>query len=329
MNTTNEATRPAGTILFNTGFEGTTHLSAATGPYFHGHPEQYEDFRGNDPTVPAPNDWAWIAADPVLGTLRIYHEGGDESQRFARVVPDEADPTNRVLRFWIGEPNVAAREPAVLHPKSRVQAELYGNTGLRELYQSVRMRFHPDFALLKQYPHSFSWLTLAEFWNKPFWSEVSADAPMPFPFRISLGVKKLAAGPVNALYFGVESQIMASPPPDFQVAGIWHETNTDFAVPVGSWMTLDTYYREGDRDTGRFFCAVTPDSGPRRVLFDIHDWTYHPQNPAPDGLTHYNPIKLYTSAGIVEFLRHQGAALQVDWDDFALWSGRTPKEEGA
>jgi hypothetical protein len=321
---TNANTDTVGELLFNTSFAGTTRLAPPAGPYFHGSRDQYEDFRGVDPTVPAPNDWDQIAAHPILGTLRIYHEGGDETQRYARIVPDEVDPTNHVLRFWIGEPNVVIQEPSGPQPKSRVQAELYGNSDLREFYQSVRVRFHPDLALLKQFPDPFAWFTLAEFWNKPFWSEVSEDAPIPYPFRMSLGVWKLASGPVDALYFGAEAQVMVSASPHFRVKKVWDEANTDFPIPFGCWLTVETYYREGDRETGRFFCAVTPEDGPRTVLFDIHNWTHHPENPAPEGLTHYNPLKVYTSAQIVEFLRERCAAVQVDWDDFALWRGRPP-----
>ena len=69
------------------------------------------------------------------------------------------------------------------------------------------------------------------------------------------------------------------------------------------------------------------ENGPRTVLFDVHDWTHHPDNPAPQGLTHYNPMKVYTSAEIAEFLHAQGAAVQVDWDDFAQWQGRTPEDD--
>ncbi len=313
-------------LLFNTGFEGTTRLAPPAGPYFHGSPDQYEDICGIDTNVPAPNDWDQIAAHPVLGTLRIYYEGGDNTQRHAQIVPDEAQPENHVLRFWIGEPNVIIQELSGPHPKARIQTELYGNTGLRELYQSVRVRLHPDLALLKEYPDPFSWFTLAEFWNKPFWSEVSDDAPIPYPFRMSLSLRKSIPGPVDALYFAIESQMMVATPPHFKVEQVWDHVNTNLAVPFGSWITIESYYREGNSETGRFFCAVTPENGPRVVLFDIHDWTHHPHNPLPDGLTHYNPIKVYTSAQIVEFLRAQGAALQLDWDDFALWQGRTPED---
>ena len=311
-------------ILFNTGFEGSTRLEASIGPYFHGAPDQYEDFFGIDPTVPAPNNWEQIKKHPVLGSLRLYHEGGDESQRYAKIVPDEAASGNHVLRFWIGEPNVLIQGPEGVQPKARIQAELYYNEGLRDIYQSVRVRFHPTIALLKDFPDAFNWFTLAEFWNKPFWSENDDLSDVPYPFRMSLGLRKQTSGHANALYFAVEAQVMRSDLPSFKVEQIWEEVNTDFAVPFGSWMTIESYYREGDPETGRYYVAVTPENGPRVVLFDIHDWTYHPKNPSPDGLTHYNPIKMYTSAEVVEYLRNRSDGLQVDWDDLAFWTGRHP-----
>jgi hypothetical protein len=48
-------------------------------------------------------------------------------------------------------------------------------------------------------------------------------------------------------------------------------------------------------------------------------------DPAPDGLTGYNPLKLYTSADIATYLGSQGKMLHLYWDDFALWRGRTPE----
>jgi hypothetical protein len=72
--------------------------------------------------------------------------------------------------------------------------------------------------------------------------------------------------------------------------------------------------------------AVTPDGGSRQVIFDVHDHTYHPANPAPAGLTHYNPMKMYTSSQLVQFMKQHGHVMQLDWDEFSLWKGRIPPE---
>ncbi len=64
--------------------------------------------------------------------------------------------------------------------------------------------------------------------------------------------------------------------------------------------------------------AATVEGGKRTVIFDIRDYTQHPEDPNPDGLSKFNPIKLYTSSELPEHVRSQGGALQVLWDDLQL-----------
>jgi hypothetical protein len=305
---------PAGTLLFNSGFEPGSELVLSR-KKADGTPSQIVEFRGIDRSVPAPNDWDKIAADPQLGTFRIYYEGGDESQRWARILPDEKNPANHVLRFHLAAPNARVLKHGQPIVKSRIQADLYGNADLHEFYQSVRVRFSSGFELLRDFPGTFGWLTLAEYWNHAGWTKD------PFPFRITLGLRKANAGPGQPLYFsvGAERQTGAD-----DYAPIWHETNRAFPVPTGRWLTLETYYREGNAQTGRYYLAVTPEGGSRSVIFDLHTITHHPDNPAPAGLKNYNPIKLYTSAELVNFVRARGAALEADWDDYHLWRDRRP-----
>ena len=83
---------------------------------------------------------------------------------------------------------------------------------------------------------------------------------------------------------------------------VWDITNTDFVVPVQKWMTLRVYFAEGDECTGRFVLSIQPDGEAETVVHDIRDFTHHPDNPNPDGLTDFNPIKLYTDEEIVEYI---------------------------
>ena len=38
-------------------------------------------------------------------------------------------------------------------------------------------------------------------------------------------------------------------------------------------------------------------------------------------MTHWNPLKLYTSAGTVELIRNKGGVAQIYWDDLEIWDG--------
>jgi hypothetical protein len=306
-------------LLFYSGFGGTTRLIPSVGPYFHGPKDQYEDIVGVDHTIPSPTPWEEISSNPNLGSLRIYYEEGNPRQRSAQIVPDEDNPDKKILRFQLAEPNVTINWPTGPEHKARVQAELYGNTDLREFYQTVRLRLGSDMQTLEQFPTPFHWLTIFEFWNQPFWIG-------DYPFRISIGIHKPTKETGQGLFFAVEAQKMIEMQ-KFEV--LWNESQHGFRVPYNKWMTLELYYREGDSKSGRLYMAVTPDDGERQVIFDVHDCTYHPENPSPAGLTHYNPMKMYTSSQLVQFLRQRGQVMQLDWDEFSLWKGRTPPEHAA
>jgi len=48
------------------------------------------------------------------------------------------------------------------------------------------------------------------------------------------------------------------------------------------------------------------------------------QDTKPDGVTDFNPIKLYTSKPLIDYMRGQGKTLQIYWDDFKLWKNKQP-----
>ena len=64
---------------------------------------------------------------------------------------------------------------------------------------------------------------------------------------------------------------------------------------------------------------MTPDGGGRILLFDVTDWTCNPAASGPDGLTDFNPLKLYTSEETVDYVRSQGGELHVLWDDLRVF----------
>ncbi len=282
-------------------------LVPAAGPYFHGPAEQYLDMPGTEFPNNAPD------ATPHLGQFRVYFEGGTESQRTATITSDADKPDEKFLRFRITEPNSVIEWPTGPQRKSRIQTEVYGNRGLTEVYETVRLRFHPGMAALRECPQPFHWFTLFEIWNQSFWTDE------PFPFRISIGIAK-PTGETGDLYFHADANVPAG---NNTFDKIWVETST-LPVPFGEWMTLELYYREGNAETGRCWFAVTQDGGRRTVLFDVHDYTHHPENAEPSGMKQFNPIKCYTSDWVVDFLKSRGQAAELDWDDLELWTNRQP-----
>lgn len=292
----------------------TAQIVPSVGPYFHGPKIQYDDVLSTGPTSTALGEPT--PQFPRVGPLRIYYEGGDESQRFAKIVPDESNPANKILRFSIAEPNAVVQWDTGPQYKSRVQGELYGNVELRDFFQKVRLRIPASLAVLRDYPDKITWFTLQEFWNHAGWTE----EPHMFRFGFHLAKPDPAVG--TDLYFGTGSQHQVDAK---TYVDQWKEHNHHVPFPFGQWITLELYFREGDEKTGRFWAAVTPDGGTRTVLFDVHNITHHPKNSAPTGLKQFSPIKLYTSDTLVNWLKSKGHALVVDWDELELWTGRTPE----
>lgn len=310
-----------GRLLFNSGFEPDSKVV----PVRPGSSD--DDIVGVDHSVAPPNDWvADLDKSGKLGNFNLQYEGGDTTQRFARIIAEPGNPGNRVLHFWASQPNVSR------YGKTRIQANIYaseapGQTvpGIRELYQSVRMYLPADMEEVKTYPDKISWLTIMEVWNNITWR-----LDVPYGFRITVGMGKPDSA-ARELYFMVDAEdclldgtINPQGEPRQKYVTIWKEMNQQMPIPVGKWLTLEYYIKEGNAGTGRFYMAVTPEGGEKRVIFDIHNFTHGTGDPAPDGIKHWNPMKLYTSKALTEHMMAQGKALQIYWDDFSIWEGRRP-----
>jgi hypothetical protein len=92
-------------------------------------------------------------------------------------------------------------------------------------------------------------------------------------------------------------------------------------VAIGEWLNVEVGYKQGDEDSGRFYLAVGRASDESMTtLFDVTNWTYHPQAPEPIPLTRWNPLKLYTSGEVIDHIRASGGVAQIYWDDLELWN---------
>ena len=150
------------------------------------------------------------------------------------------------------------------------------------------------------------WLTIAEFWNNEWWS-----AGEEHGFRMSMGIGK-DAGTVEHLFITLGSE-------NAGFKEVWNATNPTVKVPICKWFTLEYYIKEGNADNGRFYLAITPDGEEKQVICDVHNFTHNTSDTNPDGITAYNPIKLYTSKELVSFMKSKGKTLQIYWDDLKLW----------
>ncbi|MFP5041112.1 hypothetical protein [Parasediminibacterium sp. JCM 36343] len=309
--TTPTSTFPSN-LIFNTGFEAGTYMVSTS--------SQTAEFRGTDASVPAPNNWVSdFVNNPSIGLFRIYYEQGDSSQRLCSIVADPVNPSNKVMNYKINVPNIDLPlkdqytvNGILFNKKARIQADLYGNIGLKEVYQSIRLFIPTDFNKLvnSPYPGNGDWITLFEFWNNASFVTPNYD------FRFGITLSKVSSAVGSPFYFKTEGQTYDTAT---GYKTVWTKQNTAFLAPIGKWMTIDYYIKEGNKGTGRFYFAVTPDGGSKTVVYDLNEATCHPDDPNPDGLTEFNPIKLYGSNNIVNQMNARGGKFQVYWDDFKIW----------
>ena len=304
-------------LLLVSGFEDDVSIIADTAD------EQRSYLRGSDDNYASKNDWlADIDNSPLnyVGIFRIWYEAGGPSQRHAQIVDDPTDPQNQVLAFEIEQGHIDV-DGDTNNTKGRVQSALADSGQLSEIYTKVRFYLHPDLQALTSLPEAITWFTLQEYWN---------NLPdRPNPFRISLNLQKLAGENQN-LYLGVHGQTREEDDSgnlrwvDQWTADSSTGSSSSFTVPTGQWLTLETYYKEGDESTGRFIVTVTDQNNVQHTIADISDATYHNINDiAPDGVSHFNPMKLYTSGDLIRQMTEDNKRVAVYWDDFELWVNGT------
>ena len=52
--------------------------------------------------------------------------------------------------------------------------------------------------------------------------------------------------------------------------------------------------------------------------------THNTEDPAPDGIGHFNPIKLYTSKELINYMGSQNKTMEIYWDDLKIWKDKRP-----
>ena len=287
-------------LVFNSGFESGSVGTPA---------EAHEKITGIDKSFTSHNDWKKSFSEhPSFGNFKIWYEEKDATKSYAQIIDDPFNPDNKVLHFWLNEPHI---NYDVIKKKGRIQASIVNNRNLRSFYMKQKLFLTEDFEQLNFYPQKVNWMTIQEFWNDATGKE--------FPFRVTLNIRKIVKGEGD-LNFGTHAQTKEKG----KWNNIWKSVNEDYIVPVNQWITIETYLVEGNEDEGRFVFIVTDESGNKETIFDITGYTYHPKDPCPDGFNRFNPMKLYTSDDLINYMSENGKTLQMYWDDFEIWANKKP-----
>ncbi|MFT4602946.1 MAG: hypothetical protein ACI857_003133, partial [Arenicella sp.] len=213
-------------LLFQTGFENTT---LTNGEYSN------VDFEGIDLSLSEKSDWTEFKSHDKIGYVEIGYEDGNDDQRMASIVDDPDSAGNSVLKYHLIEPHIKEGS----NKKGRIQLSVHDNNCIKEIYQKVNLKMHPDLAYFKEREDRLYWFTLFEFWNNGAWTKEK------YPFRISINLYK-EEGVGSELNFRVKADYQKCQTCEWKE--VWGETATSFPLVYGEWMEIEVYLKEGDTD---------------------------------------------------------------------------------
>lgn len=288
-----------GELIFRSGFEPDSRMT--------GYDSMKVDITGIDHSVDPPNNWEAFDENPRIGFFHIEFQGGDSSMRKAQIIEDPARAGNHVLQYWAKYPNVGYNKS--YGGKTRIQTDCYYNDSLFDIFYKFRMYLTKDWNILKDREEGMDWFIIAEYWNNAGWLDEGHR------FRMHLLITR-EEGVNQPLNFEVGAQVL-----DEDREYIWKEKNDEFDIPIGEWLDMEIYLKEGDLENGRFKLSVTRKSGNRTTLFDITNYTHHPDDQEPDGFRHVNLLKCYSHRDNINYVREHGGVVQILWDDLELWTG--------
>lgn len=246
------------------------------------------------------------------GDIPIQYEGGTADDRYARIISDPTKAGNHVLHYWLKNAAIPTGfKGGDYGYKGRIQMNLSG-LNHTAVFARYRMYLHPDLKFYKLYPKENYWFMISELWFR---------RPDGVDFRIHVDIGK-EIGVNTPLYFLAAGNVRTGGERGKNDTWdpLWGAMNTKFEVPIGEWIDMEIGYKQGDKDSGRFYLAAKrpSDSAPVTV-FDITDWTYNPNAGTPTPLTQWNPLKLYTGIKIIKYIQDNGGVAQIYWDDFELF----------
>ncbi len=291
-------------LLFNFGFENVELTQIEDKAYISGIDLAYSDH----------NNWTdWRDNNFQKGKIRISYQDGVISERIAEIVNDPKNANNKVLHYNIMSPNVYQ---GGIPYKARIQMELHKTKCAKEYYQTCKIFFpKANMEHLQKYEKKISWLSIFEFWNDVSWTDKST------PFRVTVGLYK-ERGLNENFIFKVKADKSIS---EGKYEALWSEKAYDIPIPFGVWLNIELYIKEGNEDEGRIYLAVLPEnSNSKKVVFDLTKLTQHPTEECPDGYTHIQPLKWYTSDEVVNHMKSGGYGLEIYWDDWAVSLNKQP-----
>lgn len=226
---------------------------------------------------------------PRLGTTHLSFEGGSTEAHRGVVVSNEG------TEFQL-------RQPLPTGDVNRVQLRLANCVNVRSLAIESTVRLGSALANLATAPYFLRWLTLAEWWNDPFWIAGGT------PFRVGLSIAQIKGGGVRLYAYG---QTFVGG----EFVNVWTQTASQM-IPSDRPARFRCFISEGDAASGRF-CV---DLDGQRVI-DVTNFTHDPAANIErlNGYTHFDALKIYTHNQAIQYAQTvMRQPISVRWKDFRI-----------
>jgi len=246
------------------------------------------------------------------GNIFIKYEMKNLEAAKAEVVDAPGLDGKCALHFVAACPNVYNGGKPL---KTRIQMEFVKRPGFGSFVSEVSVFLPAAMNDLNYCPNPITWLTLQEFWNALHGSHKTT-------FRITVGLWKSKKG---KLHFGFKAQDYI----DGKYIDVARGSDEHQEVPIGRWFRLKTEITEGDRTSGFFRLTLLVD-GQEKVLYEQTMRTMSTaicEGRFPrKGFNSLQPIKLYTSAWLTEWMRDRGDTIEAYFTDWSF-NGTVIKEQ--
>lgn len=227
----------------------------------------------------------------------IYYEAGDLDDRKAAVV-------DGALVFDVTNPAIV--DPHWNTTKGRIQLGVPINSGGMTEYK--RFMLSPRMGSLPYYSAG-GWFTIAEQMMGHYWH--------PDTYGARIHTNLISHDGLLYLVFGMTCK----PANSYVWDGYsWTAPIKAVHIPVGQWVELITYYKEGDQDNGRYVVYIRKPGDIWRKLCDVTGFTYNPDGPVTH-CTHHNPCKIYADGSRINHVRDAGGSCQILWDKLFIETG--------
>lgn len=245
----------------------------------------------------------------VDNNIVIQYHNGSTQDRNATITSPPGDNEDKSLLFKLVKPE--QRKHANHYNNGRIQLNYYNLSDANHISLKFNLLLHSDFNHIISYDKQFEWLTISEFWNNAGWTGEK------YPFRISLNIVKGKNTEKQQLYLKVKAQTLDIEKHNWNNT-VWSHTDYSYPIPVNKWLTFNIELLEGDSNSGKFILYISSDDKFLHKVFHINNFTHHPSDRYPDGFKHINPIKLYTSAPIIEHVSNLNGSLKIYWDNLEI-----------